>query len=163
MIVINKGSIVADDTPENLSKKLTGEHKLVVRIDGREQEVYSTLRAIDGMIAVTKDGEKEPGVYEYTIEAKPDMDIRRPLFRAMAKRDFPILAIRNAELTLEDIFLQLTDENQNRTSVRSMLAEDTVLTEDSGADLKSVARAVVEAQNAETGSEDATENGGEDQ
>ena len=81
----------------------------------------------------------------------------------MAKRDFPILAIRNAELTLEDIFLQLTDENQNRTSVRSMLAEDTVLTEDSGADLKSVARAVVEAQNAETGSEDATENGGEDQ
>ena len=163
VIVINKGSIVADDTPENLSKKLTGEHKLVVRIDGREQEVYSTLRAIDGMIAVTKDGEKEPGVYEYTIEAKPDMDIRRPLFRAMAKRDFPILAIRNAELTLEDIFLQLTDENQNRTSVRSMLAEDTVLTEDSGADLKSVARAVVEAQNTETGSEDATENGGEDQ
>ena len=74
-----------------------------------------------------------------------------------------ILAIRNAELTLEDIFLQLTDENQNRTSVRSMLAEDTVLTEDSGADLKSVARAVVEAQNTETGSEDATENGGEDQ
>ena len=163
VIVINKGSIVADDTPENLSKKLTGEHKLVVRIDGREQEVYSTLRAIDGMIEVTKDGEKEPGVYEYTIEAKPDIDIRRPLFRAMAKRDFPILAIRNAELTLEDIFLQLTDENQNRTSVRSMLAEDTVLTEDSGADLKSVARAVVEAQNTETGSEDATENGGEDQ
>ena len=140
-----------------------GFETLVVRIDGREQEVYSTLRAIDGMIAVTKDGEKEPGVYEYTIEAKPDMDIRRPLFRAMAKRDFPILAIRNAELTLEDIFLQLTDENQNRTSVRSMLAEDTVLTEDSGADLKSVARAVVEAQNTETGSEDATENGGEDQ
>ena len=134
VIVINKGSIVADDTPENLSKKLTGEHKLEVRIDGREQEVYSTLRAIG-----------------------------RPLFRAMAKRDFPILAIRNAELTLEDIFLQLTDENQNRTSVRSMLAEDTVLTEDSGADLKSVARAVVEAQNTETGSEDATENGGEDQ
>ena len=59
--------------------------------------------------------------------------------------------------------LQLTDENQNRTSVRSMLAEDPVLTEDSGADLKSVARAVVEAQNGETGSEDATENGGEDQ
>jgi len=44
-----------------------------------------------------------------------------------------------------------------------MLAEDTVPTEDSGADLKSVARAVVEAQNTETGSEDATENGGEDQ
>ena len=67
VIVINKGSIVADDTPENLSKKLTGEHKLVVRIDGREQEVYSTLRAIDGMIAVTKDGEKEPGVYELSL------------------------------------------------------------------------------------------------
>ena len=161
VIVINKGVIVADDTPENLSKKLTGEHKLVVRIDGREQEVYSTLRAIDGMIAVTRDGEKEPGVFEYTIEAKPDTDIRRPLFHAMAKKDFPILAIRNAELTLEDIFLQLTDENQNRTSVRSMLGEDSVPPAD--ADLKSVARAVVEAQNTEADGEDATENGGEDQ
>lgn len=163
VIVINKGTIVADDSPENLSKKLTGEHKLVVRVDGREQEVYSTLKAIDGMIAVTKEGEKEPGVYEYTIEAKPDMDIRRPLFHAMAKKDFPILAIRNAELTLEDIFLQLTDESQNRTSIRSMLGEDTVPTEDSGADLTRVARAVVEAQDAETDSEDTTENGGEDQ
>ena len=79
----------------------------------------------------------------------------------MAKRDFPILAIRNAELTLEDIFLQLTDENQNRTSIRSMMEEEVVSS--SAANLKDVARAVVESQSAEADSEDTTENRGEDQ
>ena len=110
IIVINKGKLVADDTTENLSKSLSGEHRLVARIEGKEQAIYSTLKSIDGMLAVTKMGEKEPGVYEFIIEADPDMDIRRPVFRALAKADCPLLMMHNAELTLEDIFLQLTDD-----------------------------------------------------
>lgn len=123
VIVINKGKIVADDTPENLSKTLTGEHRLVARVEGKEQAVYSTLKAVDGMIAVTKMGEVEPGVFEYTIEANPNVDIRRPVFRALAKADNPLLGLRSAELTLEDIFLQLTDDKATPRTAIAMKEE----------------------------------------
>ena len=69
VIVINNGQIVADDTEENLSKNLTGEHRLLARIEGREQYVMNLLRSIEGMNKVTKHGQKEEGVYEYVLEA----------------------------------------------------------------------------------------------
>lgn len=109
VIVINEGKVVADDTTENLSSSITGEHRLIVLVEGKESEAYGVLRNVEGMLAVQKMGEREPGVYEFIIEAKPDTDIRRPVFYALAKADMPVLGLRKAEMTLEDIFLQLTD------------------------------------------------------
>ncbi len=111
VIVINKGKIVADDTPDNLAHKLSDDHNFIVRIDGPEAEVTKLISTIPGMVKVTPLGQREKTAYDYTLEAEAGADIRKELFSRLAGRSWPILGLKSTELTLEDIFLQLTRDD----------------------------------------------------
>jgi ABC-2 type transport system ATP-binding protein len=108
IVVINEGKVVADDTEDNLSRKLINEHLLTARIEGKTESVEPLIKSIKGVIKVEVGSEREKGVWEYRIEAKEGVDIRRELFKRMAERNMPILDLRASELSLEDIFLKLT-------------------------------------------------------
>lgn len=108
VVVINEGKLVADDTTANLSKNMSTDFRYDVIIEGPEDEVYKSLSGISGMKHVDTLGKREEGVFEYSVEANDDVDIRREVFKRMADRNWPILGLRSSELTLEDIFLRLT-------------------------------------------------------
>lgn len=108
IVIINQGKIVADDTADNLSNKLSADHKLIARIDGPKDEVIKIIQTIPGVDTVVADMQREKGVWEYNIEATEGTDIRRDLFKRLASRNWYLLALRNNELSLEDIFLKLT-------------------------------------------------------
>lgn len=108
VIIINRGKIAADDTTENLTKNITTDHRLIARIDGAREEVLKTIKGISGVVSVTADMEREKGVYDYEIETKEDVDIRRELFKRVAARSWIILGLKTSEMTLEDIFLKIT-------------------------------------------------------
>lgn len=108
VIIINKGKIAADDTTENLTKNITTDYRLIARIDGAREEVLKTIKGISGVISVSADMEREKGVYDYEIETKEDVDIRRELFKRVAARNWIILGLKSSEMTLEDIFLKIT-------------------------------------------------------
>ena len=112
IIVINKGKLVADDTPDNLSRNLSSDHKLRMRIEGPDKEVKRLLKNIPGMLSVDVLGERENGVFEYDIEGEPNSDLRREIFKRLAAREWAILGMRSSEMTLEDIFLQLTSDEK---------------------------------------------------
>ena len=111
VIVINKGKLVADDTAENLSHNLTEDFRYIARIEGPEEELLKLLNSTGGMKEVQALGQKEPGVYEFSLEAEPGADIRRDLFKRLSERSYPLLGLKSTELTLEDIFLQLTRDS----------------------------------------------------
>ena len=115
VIVINKGKIVADDTEENLSHNLSNDFRYIARIEGPEDEVTKILTGISGMKEVDSYGQKENGVFEYSLEAEPGTDIRRELFNRLADRNYPLLGLKTTELTLEDLFLRLTSDGSNTT------------------------------------------------
>lgn len=108
IVIINKGQIVADDTAENISKSISEDHRLIVRIDGSKEENIKLIEGIQGVTSVTSDFEREPGVFEYIIETDGTSDIRRTLFERVAEKNRYILELKSAELTLEDIFLKVT-------------------------------------------------------
>lgn len=108
IIIIDHGTIVADDTTENLTKLVTNDNKLIVRIDGPKEEVEKMIKGIKGVVTVRADMEREPGIFEYDIEVTEGKDIRRELFKRVADRSWYILGMKNTELTLEDIFLKIT-------------------------------------------------------
>lgn len=110
VIVINNGKLVADDTPNSLSKQLSNDHRLMLRVDGPAKDTYSILSKIGGVVRVEQLGEKEPGTRDYIVEAANGVDIRRAIFSRLADRGYPLLSMRSSEMTLEDIFLQLTNE-----------------------------------------------------
>ena len=111
ILVISKGVIVADGTPDRLSHDLSSDHRLIARIEGPEGAVLENLRSIKNVTELQSFGEKEPGVYEYSIEGAPGKDLRRDLFACCARKGTPILALRSSELSLEDVFLRLTSDS----------------------------------------------------
>jgi ABC-2 type transport system ATP-binding protein len=108
VVVINNGRLVADGTPDNLSQEMTGNHKLIVRMAGREQEIRSGLLGLSRVKEVASLGSKEPGAFDFSVEAEPGVDLRRDLFALASRSGWPILGLKNNDLTLEDVFLRLT-------------------------------------------------------
>jgi ABC-2 type transport system ATP-binding protein len=112
VIIINRGRIVAGDTPENLSKGLTASSKLILRVAGTTAEVTQTVQSVPGVKLVETQGVREPETVDILVEAEKDIDIRRPIFNALSAADQPILMMRSLDLTLEEIFLQVTTQEQ---------------------------------------------------
>ena len=108
IIVINNGKLVADGATDTLAHDLSQDHRLIMRADGPEREILHAIEAMERVVDVYSLGEKEEGAYEFSVESAPDVDIRRDLFALMARNGWPILALKNTDLTLEDLFLQLT-------------------------------------------------------
>ncbi len=108
IVVINNGKIVADDTADNLSKTLSGDNRLIMRIEGAQSEVKALLEQIPDIEETRVLREAEKSVYEYEITPKTGKDVRREVFKRLAARKFPILLMRERDLSLEEIFLKLT-------------------------------------------------------
>lgn len=118
VIVINQGKLVADDTESNLSNTLSKDVRYTIRVDGPEKDVLASLKAITDMKHVEPHGMKEPGIYEYVVEAKEGVDIRREIFKRLSSRKWPLMGMKSSEMTLEDIFLQLTERPEDAAKKR---------------------------------------------
>ncbi|HOB20227.1 MAG TPA: ATP-binding cassette domain-containing protein [Candidatus Atribacteria bacterium] len=112
VIIINKGRIVASDTPENLSKGLDDGTRLIVRVAGPEKQVVKVINEIHGVKFAESQGSKEKDTVDVVVESDPDIDIRKPLFFALSRASYPILMMKSLGLTLEDIFLQVTTQEK---------------------------------------------------
>ncbi len=112
VLILNNGRIVASDSPEHLAQRLAGTSRLSLRISGSHEKVETTLKAIPGIKKMDIRKSVEEGNVDATVEAQKDTDIRKDVFNAMAKADCPILLMRPMDMSLEDIFLHLTTQEQ---------------------------------------------------
>ena len=110
VLIINQGKIVADDTPENLAKRILGGSHIILRMDATEAAVSKALGKVSALRNLEFRESQESGAVEAIAEAAEDADIRRDLFRALAAADIPILMMRSQDMSLEEIFLDLTTE-----------------------------------------------------
>ena len=122
VIVINKGKIIADDTPENLSSNLSDDHSITVVLEGNKEKVEKELKRISGVKAVSFVRENAyNNSVEFNVDPVAGYDIRKSVFNMASLNNFAILQMSSNELSLEDIFLRLTDETYNTEAfVRSL-------------------------------------------
>ena len=109
VIVINRGKLIADGAPDELSRILAGSNTLLVRINGPERDVHKLIRTIPGVKNITSMGKRERSAHEFSIEVADSVDIRPELFKRMAERNWTILMMQPNELTLEQVFIRLVD------------------------------------------------------
>ena len=109
IVVINNGKIVADDFTSKFMQSGSDTKSLKLVIEGKETAVYSILSKVDGVTKVIRNGECERGCYEYIVES--NNDIRRVIYRSMAKTDYNILVMRPVERSLEETFLDIISGN----------------------------------------------------
>lgn len=119
IIIINGGKIVADDTASHLAQSVSNERKLTALIDGPRDEIIRLAEAIPGVLKISADIEREKGAYEYEIEIAPGKDIRRELAKRLAEKNWYILALRNSDMTLEDVFLRIVSGEYDAPSYKN--------------------------------------------
>jgi ABC-2 type transport system ATP-binding protein len=112
VLIINRGLIVADDTPENLAKRLLGGSHIILRVDAPQDRVNHVLGKVSLIRKLEFRESQEEGTTELVVEASGDVDIRRDVFRALSAGDIPILMMRALDMSLEEIFLQVTTQEE---------------------------------------------------
>jgi ABC-2 type transport system ATP-binding protein len=107
VLIINKGHLVAEDTPENLQAQISGAGQLILQASEETEALKEVLSSMPDVTEVLP-GEKEG---EVLIMSIPGKDIRPEIARKVVEAGFDLLELRLASLSLEDIFLQLTKED----------------------------------------------------
>ncbi len=130
VIIINKGKIMAIDTPENLSRTHSRDNRIMIRVEGSSTAIEKALHDVEGITYLEALGEKEPGTFDYIIESDDDTDIRRKLFAALAAAELPILMSKTMGLSLEEVFLQLTTDEATDADGEDLTEEGGEITED---------------------------------
>lgn len=112
VIIISNGKIVASDTPENLSKHLTQSNRISLRIKGSRNEIITALKHIENVEAVEFKAVREDNTIDVVVRGKENSDIREAVFNTMAQKKYPILNMTSMDLSLEEIFLQVTKDDK---------------------------------------------------
>jgi len=113
VVIINKGEIVASGTPDELSKRLSYNNKLLLRIKGKSKNTEKILQEIKGIHNIKIQGTVETGTTDILVEAKQNEDIREEIFIKLSKAEIPMLMMKPVDLSLEEVFLQVTNEGGN--------------------------------------------------
>lgn len=109
VIIINKGKIVAVDTPENLENKVTSNNSVYVTVEDPENKMKTIQEKIQEIKKIELVAENEDGTKQYVIEAKNDVDLRKTIFAEFAKENITIFEMKKADTTLEDAFMKLIE------------------------------------------------------
>ncbi len=109
VIIINKGKIVAIDTPENLENKVTNNNSIYVTVEDVNNKIETIKDKIEGIKNIQLIKDNEDGTKQYSIEAKEDIDLRKSIFAEFAKENITIFEMKKADTTLEDAFMKLIE------------------------------------------------------
>jgi ABC-2 type transport system ATP-binding protein len=109
VIIINKGRVVAVDTPANLTRRLRGSDSLYVQLDSGDTDPRPAIERLAGVTRVSE-VDRHDGAVGYEVETARGHDIRRDLARAVVNQGWGLLEMHSTGMSLEQIFLHLTTE-----------------------------------------------------
>ena len=109
VIIINKGKIVAIDTPENLEAKVSNKNCLYVTVEDPEDKMNIIKNKIKEIKKIELAEKNEDGTKQYMIESEDNADLRKMIFSELAKEDITIFEMKKADTTLEDAFMKLIE------------------------------------------------------
>ena len=122
VVIINKGRVVAVDTPDNLTARLRGSETMYVQVDSNGMDASAALRRVPGVTRVVESDRREP-VVGYEVESERGHDVRRELARAVVTNGWGLLELRPMRMSLEDIFLSLTTDETPTAAVEPPAGE----------------------------------------
>lgn len=109
VIIINKGKIIAVDTPENLENKVANKNDIYVTVEDLENRIEEVAKNIKEISKIELVKEHEDKTKKYLIESEKDVDLRKILFQELAKENITIFEMKKADTTLEDAFMKLIE------------------------------------------------------
>ena len=112
IIIINDGSIVAVDTPDNLTDQLEQTTRLLLKVEGPESDVIGRSGAVEGVRSVNREGDSGGACHTLIIETEKGRDLRKDLAKIVHDHGWGLLELRPLEMSLEDIFIKLVTKEE---------------------------------------------------
>lgn len=135
IMIISKGKLVASDTPDNLTALMEGTRTLSLCIKGTKSRIEEVLSGQEQIDKISVSPSKEPEALEITLQVPKDVDLREQLFYAFADARMPILMMKSDDMSLEDVFLELTgttDAQSEAQAVESRPESEKITEDDDG-------------------------------
>jgi len=110
VVIINKGHVVAIDTPDNLTARLRGSETMYVQVDAAGADAGATLSGVPGVTRVAETDRRD-GMVGYEVESESGRDVRRELARIVVTNGWGLIELRPMRMSLEEIFLSLTTDD----------------------------------------------------
>ena len=114
VLIISHGRLVASDTPDNLSRLAEGSNTLNMLVKGEKELIENGLKEIDKVKETELGFNEEEGVWNVSVSTEEQEDIREEVFLKMAELHCPILEMKSKKVSLEEIFLELTESEKNK-------------------------------------------------
>lgn len=113
VIIINEGSIVAMDTPENLNRQLQKETRIFIQVEGSDNRLSRQLQSIEGVIRVKEQDLTNNSISSFVVESKPGFDVRKNVAQKIVENGWGLLEMKSVKMTLEDIFIKLVTKESD--------------------------------------------------
>jgi len=110
VVIINKGKVVAVDTPDNLTSRLRGSETIYLQVDPQGADAAAVLQRVAGVKRVAVADTKQQ-IVGFEIDSEAGHDVRRELAAAVVGRGWGLLEMRPMRMSLEEIFLHVTTED----------------------------------------------------
>lgn len=130
VVIINKGKIVAVDTPENLEEKSKNKNILYVTVEDKNEKMLSIKDKLKDIQELEFIKDNEDGTKQYKIVSEEKIDLRKKLFEILPKEDITIFELKKAEVSLEDAFMKLIDDSKNVENIKESKKEEITKSED---------------------------------
>ena len=107
VIILNKGKLIAIDTPENLENKVSKNNVILVTVEDSENKIKNVVKEIPEITEIKLIKKNDDNTIQYSLTAKENSDIRKIIFEKFAKEGITIFELKKSETTLEDAFIDL--------------------------------------------------------
>ena len=114
VIIINKGKIVAEDTPDNLEKKVSNKNIIYVTVEDNENKVDTVAKNIEGIKSIKLIKTNEDKTKQYEISGEDGINLNKIIFSEFAKENITIFEMKKPEATLEDAFMKIIKEGGDK-------------------------------------------------
>ena len=122
VVIINKGHVVAVDTPDNLTARLRGSETMYVQVDANGADALAALRRVPGVTRVAE-SDRRGATVGYEVESQHGQDVRRELARTVVNSGWGLLEMRPMRMSLEEVFLSLTTEEAQNIAAEQSVGE----------------------------------------
>ncbi|MGB8452962.1 MAG: ABC transporter ATP-binding protein [Anaerocolumna sp.] len=164
VMIINKGKLIVSDTPDNLSKHIGGSNGLHLEVKGSKEKIKEALENIEDITKIDYESRTKDGIIKLTAYCGDDSDIREAVFYALSDARCPILNMQSSNMSLEDIFLEVTQTKGKNKQAKGIGRRKNGTVKPDEAIPQAVtprAAAPVEVQNQETDNEEENKDAGD--
>lgn len=136
VVIINKGKLIAIDTPASLEEKTKEQNVILLTVEDKQNRMENIKEKIEEIKEISMVKDNEDGTKQYKIVSQSEIDLRKKLFEVLPKEEITIFELKKSESTLEEAFIKLVDTTKQENVEKESIKQEKVISKEEKKALK---------------------------